>query len=127
MYFHKLRQLQKSKKKYNIDDIDRVLAEVSSRSPTRFSPLAVARGLQIDEKEALELLLKCTDIGILSVNYEVECPECSASKIIAKDINNLPDPDKELIYICNACAENYLFDPKLIWITFGLKEKPYPK
>jgi adenylate cyclase len=86
--------------------IDR-LAELIRESPdvlaARIRPLAVARNWKADEWEVLRLFLQATRAGLLSLSWEVLCPNCRSSRQPLTDsLNNVR---REMH--CEACQISY--------------------
>lgn len=101
-----------------------LLEDMVIENRRNFSPLYICSRLDVDDIKGITCLLINDFNDILSVNYEVECPN-GDSDFIVNDISLIKDE----IRICHHCGEEYVPDPKNIWITFNFKDdfKDYVK
>lgn len=124
MYFPKLETLQGFDIDFGLlEKLDHLFARADAQRLRRLSGTLVANVLNTDLSTALELLLKCVNLGIVKVNYEVECSECGNSDFVLDDLGRLTAD----VRVCRVCDTEYTPSSNLIWITFDLQEHPSPK
>lgn len=122
MYFPKLKKL-KDFRHSELVNIDKFLAQVFEKKLTRFSPLLLTKESTMPFEQSIEILLKCSQIGVLKINYEIECTHCGNSDRVVDKLEKIPLEEVH----CRVCDEFYTPDPKLVWITFDLIKKPKAK
>ena len=119
MYYPKLKKL----KDINVSDdlikaIDKILGELETES--RISPFIFTRLLGIPKDKSLDIVFYCAELGIIKIEYEITCPECSSDVL---KFSSLREISRENVR-CDVCGETFTPTEKDIWLIFSLIEKP---
>lgn len=99
--------------KYRIYEL---LKDMAKDDIKKFSPVYICERLCVDNIKLITCVLINNFKDILKVNYEVECPN-GDSDFIVDDISLIKDEMR----ICHHCGQEYVPNPKNIWITFNFK------
>lgn len=89
------------------------LLNLLSEESERVSLILASKKLDIGMDEAFRLCLALADEGLLSVRYEITCPNCASDVLVVDDLAKVPRDE----ITCDVCGHN--FTPELgdIWIT----------
>lgn len=109
--------------KSQLEQINRFLAEAYEEGLIRFSPLLLKQKSNLSDDRSIEALLKCTQRGILKINYEIQCPQCESSDAVVNRLEEIPVEEIK----CRVWDDPYTPEPKFIWVTFDFLEKPKTK
>ncbi len=95
------------------------LKEALADSPKeRVSPILIAEKLNVDEKTALDICLSLVKAGLVSVRYEITCPECSSDVIVVDSLRKLP----KNYFVCDVCGERFIPSPDDVWTVFDFSQ-----
>jgi len=99
--------------------INKFLEYAQANTLNRFSPVLFQQQSKKNLAWCLESLLKKVHEGVLKVNYEIECPKCGNSTLVVHKLKDIPS----VVIDCRYCDEQYIPNPKRVWITFDFYKK----
>jgi hypothetical protein len=122
MYYNKLKCLksQFSELQKEIQAIDNYLGNLSINKAQRLMPGMISNTLNLDYEKVYSVLIKAQDLKIVTVNYEIFCPE---TQNYIKRIELLPEKSEYEIEDCKYCDENHTIHQDEIQISFRLLEE----
>ncbi|MEZ6059392.1 MAG: protein kinase [Planctomycetaceae bacterium] len=98
------------------------LTEASPQEVARIRPVALARGMKVDEDELLSACLHGTHGGLLTLAWDVLCPVCRISAGVRDTLQAVRDHE-----FCPACDLQFEVDPaRSIELVFRVDESIRP-
>ncbi len=117
-------QAVKSLSQYGIDPVDRenfiaFLQNQDKRSLFHTNPRLIAKQLQLSENETLKVLVASLKEGIVTLNWDIECPKCRGVDFAATQMCDL-----RTWHICPACNHKHESDAdQQVRVTFSIDER----
>jgi len=100
--------------------LDSYFLTLKGYSSENITASKVATALKITSSQAVSILSKCAEHGIVSVTYGICCPHCSTLLKRYCAIGQIPETE----YTCYSCDESFLIDAEDVVVLYQLQVKP---
>jgi len=117
-------QAVKSLNKYGISSMEQenfstFLQSSNSRSLYHTNPRLIAKKLQLPERDTLKLLVVALKEGLVTLNWDIQCPKCQGIDFAATQLVNLTT-----WHVCPACHHKHESDAdQQVRVTFSVDER----
>ena len=117
-------QAVKSLNQYGISstaqgDFTAFLQSSDSRSLYHTNPRLIAEKLQLSERDTLKLLVVALKEGLVTLNWDIQCPKCQGIDFAATKLGKLTT-----WHICPACGHKHESDAdQQVRVTFSIDER----
>ena len=117
-------QAVKSLSQYGVSAIEQenfiaFLQGQDSRSLYHANPRLIAEQLKLSERDTLKLLVMALKEGIVTLNWDIQCPKCEGVDFAATQLGKL-----RTWHICPACHHKHESDAdRQVRVTFSIDER----
>jgi hypothetical protein len=116
MYYSRLLKLNNLISDDKIKLLNKYFLELTENTKKNITVSKISRVLGISLANSTKVLMKCNEIGILSISYGIKCPECNMSIIRTDDIDDIPGD----LISCYSCEKDVTITTNDIEVLFSL-------